>query len=251
MSIKKYASLEEFLKDYEGFPQSFNMLVDIQSVQEFSELYRPVINLVQISTDPEDGDIYFQKNAMDPFGKPYPQHDPRFSLTNRGLMKIRAAADAQFVEIRTEADHKNQVVTAFATMEFHSPTGGWARFTDSKAKSMVTTFRNGNKSPDVEAAQKAIAGAQNRCIRKVFNIKNHYSKGQLENPFVIVYVELNDKIPEVRQAKILAAVAPNALLYGLPSRQTQPQIAQQQKPAQITGTRVDPETGEVIDGGER
>lgn len=236
--IKKYASLNDFLADYERFPQSFNMLVDIQSVQEFSDLYRPVINLVQISTDPEDGDIYFQKNAVDPRGEKYPSEDPRFSLTNRGLMKIRSAADAQFVEVRTEADYKNQVVTAFVEMEFHSPTGGWARFTDSKTRSMVTKYRNGNSSADVEAAQKAIAGAQNRCVRKVFNIKNHYSLAQLGNPFVIVYAELNDAIQEVRQAKILAAVAPRALLY-------------KKAPALLTSTApdVDPETGEVLEGG--
>ena len=87
---------------------------------------------------------------------------------------------------------------------------------------------------------RSITKAQNRCIRKVFNIKGHYPKEQLKNPFAIVYAALNDKIPEVRHAKIIAAVTPNALLYG-------------RKPlAQLSAAKedpVDPETGEIIDGG--
>lgn len=238
--IKKYANLEDFMADYEQYPQSFNMLVDLQSIQEFSDLYKPVINLVQVSTNPEDGDIYWLKNAADANGNKYPPTNPHYALTVRGLNKIRVAADAQFVEVRTETDHKNQVVTGHATIKFHGPTGDWAYHTDSKTVSMLQTFKNGDKTPDVEATQKAISKAQNRCIRRVFNIKGHYPKGQLENPFVIVYAALNDKIPEVRHAKILAAVAPNALLYG-------------RKPlAQLTAVKeehVDPETGEIIDGG--
>lgn len=240
--VKKYNSMDEFLKDYAENPQAYNMLIDVQSVQEVSPLYRLIINLVFVSTDPEDRDIYFQKNATDPAGNKYPATNPHYSLTHQGLMKIRAAADARFISTTSTVDRESKTVTATVEMQFRSPTGGWATISDSKTRKMVFPKSGAD---DVDAHQKAVSGAQDRCIRKAFNIRDHYPLDKLRCPFVIAYFDLNDNIPEVREAKILAAVAPNALLYGLPSRQ-QPQQAQL-----TSGTKVDTETGEVIEGGTR
>ena len=240
-NVKKYNSVEEFLTDYQSAPQAFNMLVDLQSVQDISPLYRPVINLVMINTDPEERDIYLQTNATDSSARKYVAPNLHYSLTHRGLMKIRAAADAQFISTVSSTNMENKTVTATVEMKFRSPTGTWSIISDSKNRKM--TFKSGGE--DVDAHQKAVSGAQDRCIRKAFNIKDHYPIHQLNNPFVIMYLDLNDNIPEVREAKILAAIAPNALLYGLPSRQAQQQLP----PAPVPARLIDLESGEILDGG--
>jgi len=235
--IKKYTTLEEFLADYEANPTWFNMLIDIQSIQDIPPLYKPVINMVFLSTDLEDFEIYLQEKAQDPNGKFY--KEPRYSISSKGLFRIRSAADARFISTNITQDKENKTITATVTMQFHNPTGGWATITQSKTVSDFMKLKNGSIVPDPNAAQKAETGAQNRCIRKAFNIKSHYSLEELKKPFTIIYLELDEtKDIDVKRAKIAAAMGPSMMLYGRPINI--PQLPQ----------FVDKETGEIIEGGQ-
>ncbi len=239
MPIHKYTSMEEFLKDYEACPHSFNMLVDVQSVQDIPAMYKPVINMVFISMDREDFEFYNQKNAKDPDGNKY--KEPRYSLSAKGLYRIRSAAAANFVRSDIVQDKENRVVTATVEMKFRDPSGGWSSITQSKTISMDKPLTNGNKMYDPEAAQKAETGAQLRCIRKAFNIKAHYSLEQLQKPFTIIYLELDEtKDDDVKMAKIAAGIGATNLLFG--SKNNIRQLE--------SGKVVDTSSGEVISDGK-
>ncbi len=238
MDIYKYTSMEEFLKDYKENPQAFNMLVDVQSVQDVPPMYKPVINMVFISQDREDFEFYLQTKALDPDGNAY--KEKRYSLSAKGLARIKNAAAAKFVRSEIYQDKDNRTVTATVEMQFRDPSGGWTTVTQSKTVNNYKTLKNGSEPFDPEAPQKAETGAQNRCIRKAFNIKSHYSLEQLQKPFTIIYLELDEtKDDDVKMAKIAAAIGPTQLLFG-----------RQQNIRQLSsGTVVDTGTGEIIDGG--
>ncbi|PNT91267.1 hypothetical protein [Clostridium thermosuccinogenes] len=232
-NMKKYTSIEEFLSDYEKNPQWFNMMVDVQSIQDVGPMYKPVINLVFLSTDLEDFEIYRQKKAKDPEGNDY--NEPRYAIASKGLFRIRSAADARFVDTDIYQDKENKTVTATVTMQFRNPSGGWATITQSKTVNSYVKY-SGKETNDPDAAQKAETGAQNRCIRKAFNIKPHYSLEQLKKPFVAIYFELDEtRDRDVKMAKIAAAMGPSTLLYGSPAKRLQ------------LSAGIDEETGEIID----
>lgn len=234
--MKKYKSIDEFLKDYEDGPQWFNMLVPVQSIQEISQIYRPVINLHTLSTDLEEGHIYVQKNAKDPNGNDY--NETRYSITRRGLLLLATAADCHFLDSKTTYSPETEMFTCVANMKMHDMSGGWRIITESKSVSKMKALRNNNKMVDPEAAQKAESGAQNRCIRSGLNIKAHYSLEQLEKPFVAIYPVLDARDEDVKRALIAGAVASQNLLFGAP--RIQAQLAAPEK--------VDPSTGEIIEG---
>lgn len=211
--MKKYTSFDDFLTDYNKTPEWFNMLCDTQSIQEISSLYKLVVNMVMLSTDLEDNDIYIQQYATDPnTGRAY--NHTRYSIAKRGLLKIRAAADARFILSKVDIDRNDNLATGTATMQFHDPTGGWSYITKTKTVDLMKKRKNGTTYEDQGAPEKAESGAQMRCIRDAFNIKNNYSLEQLQKPFVIVYPKLNDMDPDVKKMAIINSLAPTQLLYG-------------------------------------
>lgn len=212
MKIHKYTSMQEFLNDYLEDPQEFNMLVDVQSVQDIPVMYKPVINMVFISMDPEDFEYYLQKNALNLYGEKY--KEDRYSISAKGLARIKNAAAAKFTKSETYQDKENNTVTCVVEMQFRDPSGGWTTVTQSKTVGTFKYLKNGNKIYDPETPQKAETGAQNRCIRKAFNIKSHYSMEQLQKPFTIIYLELDEtKDDDVKIAKIAASIGATQMLF--------------------------------------
>lgn len=210
--MKKYNDLEEFLNDYNKSPEWFNLLTPIQSVQEIGQIYRPVINMISISTDLEDNQIYVQKNAKNPEGGSY--KEKRYSISRRGLLLLASAADCHFVDTKTSYNPDTDQMHCVASLKMHDMSGGWRIITESKSVNRMFTYKNGQKSLDPEASTKAESGAQNRCIRAALNIKAHYSLKQLELPFVAIYPVLDARDKDVKRALIAGAVVSNNLLYG-------------------------------------
>lgn len=234
--MKKYITIEDFLIDYEKNPAWFNMLTPVQSIQEISQIYRPVINLHLISTDLEDNQIYIQKNAKDSEGNNY--KEKRYSIARRGLLLLSSAADCHFLDTKTTYNAETESFHCVASIKSHDMSGGWRVITESKSVSKFKTYKNGNKQVDPEAPTKAESGAQNRCIRAALNIKGHYSLEQLQKPFVAVYPVLDARDEDVKRALIAGAVASNNLLFGIMKPLQQ----------QLEAPKVDLETGEIIDG---
>lgn len=211
--MKKYMTVEEFLIDYEKSPGWFNMLTPVQSIQEISQIYKPVINLHFVSTDMEDNQIYVQKNAKDPDGNNY-KHT-RYSIARRGLLLLSSAADCHFLDTRTTYNPETECYHCVSSIKAHDMSGGWRIITESKSVSKWKSYKNKEKALDPEAPTKAESGAQNRCIRAALNIKAHYSLEQLQKPFVAVYPVLDARDDDVKRALIAGAVASSNLLYGV------------------------------------
>ncbi|MFA6737009.1 MAG: hypothetical protein WCR87_08855 [Saccharofermentanales bacterium] len=206
--MKKYISIDDFIKEYEQSPESYNMLVPVQSIQEIPMIYKPIINLVLLSTDLKESHIYEQKNA----GPEY--KGTRYSITRRGLLLIAAAADCHLLDTQTSYDAEQKAYTSVAKIKVHDPSGGWRVYSASKTSAAEKSTRKGTTYRDDNAAEKAESGAQNRAIRAAFNIKGHYSIEELEMPFVAIYPILNDAEPDVREALIKGAVMGSNLLFG-------------------------------------
>lgn len=238
VTVKKFTSIDEFLKAYNDEPESFNMLVPVQSIQEISQIYKPVINLILISIDLEENQIYVQKNAKTPDGENY--KETRYSISRRGLMLLSMAADCHFIDSNSYYNPDTDSFTCVANMKMHDMSGGWRVITESKSVPKMKTYTNGNKKLDSEAPQKAESGAQNRCIRSGLNIKQHYSLEQLKLPFVAIYPVLDARDEDVKRAMIAGAVASQNLLFGTPR-----QMARLAAPA-----GVDTFTGEIRDTGK-
>ena len=132
--MKKYMSIDEFLNDYNQYPEAFNMLVPVQSIQDIGPMYKPIINMVFISIDPEEGDIYRQKNAKDPDGNDY--KEKRYSISKKGLFQIYSAADARFTDTEQQFNVNKgmdlNTVTCKVSMQYHSFSGEWKTISDSK-----------------------------------------------------------------------------------------------------------------------
>jgi hypothetical protein len=212
-NIPKYKSFEEFLAVFEKSPEWFNMLCDTQSIQEISSLYKLVVNMVLLSTDLEDSDIYIQTKAINPYTQKSYDH-VRYSIAKKGLLKIVSAADARLILSSVKVDRDGNTATGIATMQYHDASGQWAYITKTKTTDFVKKGKNGTTYGDPNAPEKAESGAQMRCIRDAFSIKNNYSLAQLQKPFVIVYPKLNDLDPDVKKMAIINSLAPTQLLYG-------------------------------------
>jgi len=259
--IKKYLSTGDFLKDYDSNPESFNMLIPIQTIQELSSLHRLVINLVFTSTNMMEKEIYQEKNARDEDGNKYPF--PVYAHTNRGLQLISGAACGQDVgskkilppscvkctevckasripPVCSKCEYKDYSACEF-TMRYPDMTGGWRLITKSKVVGQKAIDKN-------FASEKAESGAQDRCIRKALNIRQFYTMEELQKPFVVAYPVLDARDPDAKKALIAASIMSSNLLYGsglqlgagaLPGAQA----------ALPEGRNVDMSTGEIIDAG--
>lgn len=82
----------------------FNLLVPMQTVAEISEIHKPVMNAVQISTNPADKEIYEQEKARDAYkdrsGKYHPAVPAGWALTKKGLNKLMRAAGIKILGTR-------------------------------------------------------------------------------------------------------------------------------------------------------
>ena len=71
--------------------EKYNLLVPMQTVAEIAEIHKPVMNVVQISTNIEDGEIYEQEKAKKAW-KDYPAQPAKYALTKKGLNKLMRQA---------------------------------------------------------------------------------------------------------------------------------------------------------------
>lgn len=239
-------------------PDEYNLLIPVQSIQEINPIYRIVVNQVHISTNLSDKEIYEEKNA----GKV--NNQPMYALTHKGLLKLSTAANAQVVEttrVRPKTCEKcidivkatgqapacgscpcNANVAYRVTMKFPELSGGWriVQATREIDFASLTSATPGQIARMKEfASEHAESKAMSRCIRKGLNVKNAYTLAELERPFIVAYPVLDSRDADVKKALIAGSLAATNLLYG--SGMSAPML-------QAGPSKVDPETGEIIDG---
>lgn len=219
------------LNDYD--PNTVNMLIPVQSLQEVNPIYRIVVNKVMISTNLADNEIYEEKNAEKVHGQ------PMYALTHKALMKLLTAANGQIVATTrvtpktcekcisiVRATQKapacgacpcNSNVAYRATIKLPELSGGWriVQATKEIDFSQLNNLKPGQLARMKEfAAEHAESKALNRAIRKGLYIKNSYTLEELQKPFIVAYPVLDARDADVKKALIGGAIASSNLLFG-------------------------------------
>ena len=243
------------LNDYS--PEEYNLLVPVQSIQEVNPIYRLVVNMVKVSTDEGDKDIYREKNAG----------EGMFALTHQALTKLFTAANGQIVEttrVRTRTCENcidivkatgkapacggcaaRSNVAVRVTIKLPEMSGGWRliQMTREMDFSNMGHLKDGQiRQTKAYAVEHAESKALSRCIRKGLSIKSAYSLDELEKPFIVVYPVLDSRDADVKKALIAGAMASSNLLYG-----TGLQLGAGAQAALPEGRKVDMSTGEIIE----
>ena len=71
----------------------YNLLVSMQTVAEIASIHKPVMNVVSISTDLNDKEIYVQEKA-------YGKEPAKYAITKKGLTKLMRAAGIKILYSR-------------------------------------------------------------------------------------------------------------------------------------------------------
>ena len=208
-------------------PEEYNLLIPVQSLQDINSIYKYVPNIVHISTNLQDKEIYLEKSAG----------QNMYALTHKALMKLCNAGNGQIVEIRKiqprvcekciEMAKSTRVaakcgscdsrynVAVQVIMKFPELSGGWKIVQASREIDVSMIAKAGQADKVKEFANEhAESKAISRCIRKAFSIKSAYTMAELEKPFIAVYPVLDAKDPDVKKALIAGSMAASNLLYG-------------------------------------
>jgi hypothetical protein len=80
--------MERAIEIFKEFPPTqYNTLIPVQTITQISPLHKVSINIVRISSNPDDKDVYRQGNLG-------------LSLTKQALMKILAAVGGSIVDVK-------------------------------------------------------------------------------------------------------------------------------------------------------
>jgi hypothetical protein len=217
-----------------------NLLLPSQRIEGLSEFHKPIIERVQLSSNPEEGDVYAHDNGSDGPKK-------KWRPTKQALMKLSVCAgviwsvteskridngaDRNYIAYRAvggirKADGQPVFFSADYDLDLEVVE---EELRESYLQKNVRNKEKGWKLNDVEACVKrdllqkrknklklCEAGAMNRVLRMLLGIKQAYTTEELSKPFVIMRVvfrpDYNDK--EVRARMIDASIKAMTGIYG-------------------------------------
>ncbi|MDD5051040.1 MAG: hypothetical protein PHV93_04900 [Candidatus Pacebacteria bacterium] len=244
--------------------EEYNLLFPVQSIQEINPIFRLVVNIVRLSTETSDRDIYREKSAE---AKDGPQ---MFAFTHKALMKFFAATNGQVIEsksLRPKVCEKcidivratgkapacgncnsNADVCCRMTTKFPELSGGWRIYQATREinfSNMGNATENQIRQMKAFAYEHAESKALSRCIRKALSIKSAYTLTELVKPFIVVYPVLDARDADVKKALISGSIAASNLLYGSGFMLN----ANQQAALPEVPANVDRDTGEIYEAG--
>ena len=206
--------------------KDFNVLVPIQTVAEIAEIQSPVMNVVYISTNISDGEIYEQQRG-------------KYALTRKALLKLMRAAGIRIVKSQSELPSKclkcaevnraigrpvncgsctNKDVKYTVTISAPQLTGQDILYKASRE--MNIEEETAGMTPAQKAqfmkfrAEHCESKALNRAIRAALMIKPTYTLEELKKPFVVAYLVPNLNNPDVKARAIDGFFAGAQALYG-------------------------------------
>lgn len=205
-------------------------LIPVMTVSQVSPMHKMAINLVKISPDEAEKDVYKQSGGL--------------ALTKKGLSKLMAAANIQVVSIKkvppstcekclemarstgkpsncATCPNKNDIAYE-ATLSVPDPAGGnriviaTREFIceDEKAKMSEAQYKQGFSFRGAMTESKAI----NRAIRAALMIKSTYQPAELSNKIFAVPIVVPDATdPEMKAAMIERFKNGSDMLFGAQS----------------------------------
>jgi len=227
----------ELLASYKE--QGYNILTPSISLEGLSPHHRATIETVDLSPDPDYGDVY-------PEG-----HKDQFIITKQGLDKLSVLAGVIWHETAgsrriddgkkrdyiafeafgaiSKADGQLVPVKAFYDMDLkvweedlnytyrEKASKGQYKKTGTDLEEYVTyCVGRDMRSIRKHMATRCESGARNRVIRAILGLKKKYSKVELQKPFVCVRVTYQPDYedPEVKRLLTLKALGAQVSLFG-------------------------------------
>jgi len=222
----------------------YTLLVPIETIAKISEIQKPVINAVTISTKLEDKEIYVQEKAGDGYkdrnGRWHPPTPELYALSKRALTKLAKAAGIKQVEsapvlpstcqkcaevnrmtgkIIPCGQCPNKDVKYRVTISVPQLTGESLYFVDHheiNVETVTATMSNKQKTEFMKhLAQICEAKALNGAIRTALQIKGTYTLEELQKPFVVAYLVPNLDNPDVKRVAIENMFNSTKSLFGV------------------------------------
>ena len=194
----------------------FNVIFPSEKVLSVSPLHKLIPEVIRLSADPEDGDVWNVGLDRAPEGT----KTELFSFSKRGLQRIAQAAGIVFDPLRTHRtdDAKNSRRVEYkATGAIQKPDGSWYTLSQSKEidldqvekeeRERIQSQVRNDVAVDRDEIERRLrqtmliwtknklafaeTGAHNRVIRGLLILKPFYSREELARPFVLPRVSLN------------------------------------------------------------
>lgn len=223
----------------EKFPaDQFNLLVPMKTVAEIAEIHKPVMNAVQISTNPNDKEIYLQEKPWTE-QKTGIKHEAGYALTKKGLNKLMRAAGIKILNTRPVVPSTCQKCAEVNRSIGRPVNCGMCGNKDVKYEARISVPQLTGENIEIVAhkeiivadatdgmTQKQIAEflkfrsemcetkAINRALRSAMLIKGTYTLQELQKPFVVAYLVPNLDNEAVKQEAVKHFFNTSQELYG-------------------------------------
>jgi len=216
----------------------YNLLVPMQTVAEIAAIHKPVMNVVYISKDLNDKEIYVQEKAKSAW-KDRPASPAKYALTKKGLTKLMRAAGIKILSSRPVVPSKCQKCAAMNASIGKPVNCGACPNKDVKYEVRISVPQLTGENIDIVAhkeiiiddvtadmtdAQKAEflkfrnemceSKALNRALRTAMQIKGTYLIEEFDKPFVVAYLVPNLDNPDVRAEAVRGMFGAAHELYG-------------------------------------
>ncbi len=236
-----------------------NILGPSTHVGELSEFHKVVLDSVQLSVNPADGDIYKHKDG-------FKDKPALFIITGQGLQRLAVCAGVFWNPNETKSTTQSQNYVAYRAVGCIRKSDGAAtcfqaeydidmdvvrdelddQFAEKRKKwdeaSWFKKLGADGQNDYVESALRkelnfkkkhktkiAASGAKNRVIRALLGVKKTYTMEELKKPFVMPRVVLapDFKDPDVKKMMLTAAIQAQTNLFGSAPASTSTQIEEE------------------------
>lgn len=216
-----------------------NLLLPSTNIEYLSEFHAPVIDKCYLSPNPDEGDVYPAS---------YKEDCNEFRIAAQGLRKISMAAgvvwhplyckrlddrkdrnyvayqamggikksDGSVIWWKGEYDLDFEVIKEELYEQYHQKSKNWSKSDDVKKGFVESSVRRDMIFKRKHKLKLAETGAMNRVVRSILALKNHYTKAELQNPFVAVRIVMQPDYSnkDVRAAFMKAAIESTTNIYG-------------------------------------
>jgi len=229
-----------------SFPESkYNLLVPTVAIRQINPYLVPDIEVVQLSTDAEGGDIYHDSQMK----------DNHFAPTARALARLASVAGITQLDSRRMDDGKDpEIVEWRVEIEMTLPSGRVVRGFGSKRIDLNQLAKGWTPQRLAKAREHLVANAEtkafNRAIRSVLSLHGSFPKSQLAKPFAILRWVPNMAHPDVQKAYLGQLAPASARLFGPTNgdvERQEPLLIEQAPDDDAAPEGVDTETGERVE----
>ncbi len=218
--------------------EKFNLLTSMQTIAEIPDIQKAVMNVVSISTDLNDKEIYEQeKGYIGRDGRPVP---PKYAITKKGLTKLMRAAGIKMLSSRPVLPSTCQrCVEVNKHIGKAVNCGGCPSNKDVKHEVRICVPQLTGENIEIVAHKEIFVNdvaagmsekqkaeflkfrgemceskALNRALRTAMQIKGTYTLDEFKKPFVVAYLVPNLDNEAVKEKAIESFFASKTELYG-------------------------------------